>query len=368
MLVAGFSGNPQPAGSLVRVRCNTGAGQMEQTQSTRRTRMAGFGCPAHPDRRFGIVWRQGATLRVDIANQGGGFRIAGKRRATEPGFAFRGIGIDTDALHQRQPPPGLAGPVPLFRRAAKELRSGGRIRLNAYAAFVQHAEQIESGRQIGFCGAGEVMHNALVSRVILGVSCQRKRKTERSLRAACLGRAFVPEMGLREIANVFGAGRQQIGEHGLAVGGTAFGRNPSPMGGSLEIRSLGLVVGKQQAGRCSVLGRAGCGGIACPTDAVHVERGEQRLCFDMGVAGRLFQPADAFNLAARHARRFQIAASDPVLGFRQPGSRRTDIQGERLGMLALLCEARGPAHGGGWGHQGVNPIQRPHSDCAPTPT
>ena len=100
---------------------------------------------------------------------------------------------------------------------------------------------------------------------------------------------------------------------------------------------------------------------------MHIERGKQRLCFDMAVAGGAFQPSDTFRLAAWYARRFKIAASDPVLRLRQSGLRGADVQGERLGMFAFRREAGSPAHGGCRGQQGVNPIQRPHYNFIPKP-
>ena len=79
---------------------------------------------------------------------------------------------------------------------------------------------------------------------------------------------------------------------------------------------------------------------------VQEERGQQRLGFDVAVRGRTLQPARAFRLAARHARAFEVAPSDPVLGVGDAGPRREGKQRECLRRFALFAQANRPAQRG----------------------
>ncbi len=144
------------------------------------------------------------------------------------------------------------------------------------------------------------------------------------------------------------------------------------MGGGGEIRVLGLVAGEQQAGGGSALGPArdttgSERGIAGTANAVDVERGKQGHRLDMAVAGGALQPADTLDLAARHARAFEIAAPDPVLGLGQSAAGGADIEGEGVGVLVPGREHGGPAQSRRRGEDGMDPIERFHEANAFVP-
>ena len=145
------------------------------------------------------------------------------------------------------------------------------------------------------------------------VACQRQGIAERALRAAGGGRALVPAMRLVRIAHRLRSGGQDVAEHRLAVGGTAFGRLARPASAGLEIRRRRLGGGEQPGAT-----------IRYPRLAVQpVDRkgGKLRLRLDIALVGRPLEPARAFRPARRHAGAFQIAAAHPVFRLGDAGAR-----------------------------------------------
>ena len=87
--VAGEGRHTQPARRLLRVRRDALTGQIQRPQGMGRGLVTGLGGPAVPARRLGVVRGQFAVPDIEIADQHGGFRIAGQRRPAQPGLADR---------------------------------------------------------------------------------------------------------------------------------------------------------------------------------------------------------------------------------------------------------------------------------------
>src|SRR6516162_2261327 len=84
-------------------------------------------------------------------------------------------------------------------------------------------------------------------------------------------------MYLGEIAQWFGSAGQYIGEHRLRLGRAGFGGLPRPGQSGGEVRLTGLVIGKQSVGLA---------GLDALCEAVHAQRREQTLGFEMPTASR----------------------------------------------------------------------------------
>jgi len=141
-------------------------------------------------------------------------------------------------------------------------------------------------------------------------------------------------MCLGEIAQWFGSAGQYIGEHRLRLGRAGFGGLPRPGQSGGEVRLTGLVIGKQSVGLA---------GLDALCEAVHAQRREQTLGFEMPTASGALQPARSFYPAGRYPSAFQIGVGDPVFRLDNPGPGQAGKQRKRLPWLTLIAEPERPA-------------------------
>ena len=207
--------------------------------------MPGLGGAAVPPRGLGVIGRQPAIADVEIADQCRRVRIAGQCRAAHPGFAEHSVLLDVAPFHQRQPPAQLRRALPALGRVAIELGRDRGIPLHADALLGQYRQQIDRSRQFGFGGAAQMLGDLAAPRLVLRPRRQRQRVAEAAFRAAGRRRALVPAMRLVEIAHLFRAAGQHIGEHRLGLGRAGLGGLPRPFAGGGEIGLAGLFFGKQ---------------------------------------------------------------------------------------------------------------------------
>src|SRR5437660_7873633 len=81
---------------------------------------------------------------------------------------------------------------------------------------------------------------------------QGERIAEAALRTPCLSRALVPAMRLLEVAHLFRAAAQYIGEHRLTLRRAGLGGLPRPFERGSEIRLARLLLGEQAFGSGAV--------------------------------------------------------------------------------------------------------------------
>jgi hypothetical protein len=294
----------------------------------------GFRRAAVPARRLGIVGRQSSVADVEIADQCRGVRVAGQCCAAQPGFAEDKVLLDVAPFHQRQPPAQLRRALAALGRVPVEFRCDGRIARHSNPLLGQYRQQIKRGRQFGLGGMAQMLGDLVPPGLVLRPRRQGQRVAEAAFRATGGGRALVPAMRRLEVAHLVRAAGQHIGEHRLGLGRAGLGGLPRPLKGGGEIRFARLLFGKQAFGSSAV---------HTTGQTVHAQPAEQGLRLDMPVAGGALQPARAFDPAGRHPGAFEIAASDTVLGVRNPGLGRARQQRECLGNLALLAEPDRPA-------------------------
>jgi hypothetical protein len=118
--------------------------------------VAGFGRTMEPARRFHMVRRQNSAGRIETTYEGRRFRIAGRCRPTQPGFAFGTICLHAVAMHERQPPTQLAAAVTHLRSAAIKFRRRCLVARRAQTVLADHAEQIERSGKFRFGGFSQI--------------------------------------------------------------------------------------------------------------------------------------------------------------------------------------------------------------------
>jgi hypothetical protein len=216
--VAALCGNAEQFGGFVLVAWDSGAGKIEHAQRTRAAAVIGVGGAPEPRGRLGVIRWQVTTLGIDIADQRGRLRIASQGGAAQPRLAFHRIGCGAVAGHQGEAPARLGSAVAFLGRQLVTDRGGDAILWNVHAALLDHAVEIERGRQPLLRGLTEMREQLRLGFGGGGVACQDERIAELALRATSGGGFLVPTVALGEVAKAFGAGGQDEAENRLALG------------------------------------------------------------------------------------------------------------------------------------------------------
>ncbi len=158
-------------------------------------------------------------------------------------------------------------------------------------------------------------------------------------------------MRLVRIAHRLRSGGQDIPEHRLTVGGTAFGRLTRPASAGLEIRRRCRGGGEQPGGQSGIRTRGQ------PMDR---KGGKLRLRLHIALVGRPLEPARTFRQARRHAGTFQITAAHTVFGLRDAGTRGAAQQREGLLGIPLFDQPHRPAQRGGGRERDGQAVEKSH--------
>jgi hypothetical protein len=134
-----------------------------------------------------MIWRQVSAGRIEIAERGGRFRLAGERGPTQPGFAVGWICIYSDAVHQRLAPARLARAVAFLRGTSIEFRRNALIARRPEAAFAHYAEHIERRREARLRRLAQLNGDFALHRLATALAVQSQRMAQHTLRAAGRG-------------------------------------------------------------------------------------------------------------------------------------------------------------------------------------
>src|SRR5207237_8833853 len=156
----------------------------------------------------------------------------------------------------------------------------------------------------GLGGTPQMLADLVPPGPVLGPRRQGQCIAEAALGTPRLSRAPVPAMRLLEVAHLFRAAGQYIGEDRLGLRRAGLGAQPRPFERSGEIRLARLLLGEQAFGPIAV---------HVAGETVDAQPAEQGLRLDMPLVSGALQPARAFNPAGRHSGPFEIAAGDAVL-------------------------------------------------------
>ena len=253
-----------------------------------------------------------------------------KRGAPQPGFAFHRVALDAVARHQREAPARLGAAMALLGGLLVAGGGGGAVLRHAEAAFVNHAVEVQRGRQALLRRLAQMLEQFRLGFRVAGVARQHQGVAKLALRTAAGGGFLVPAVAFLELRRSSGPERQDEAQHRLALGRSAFGGAPRPFGSARIIR-LGRGLAAEQAGADA---RPGLG--EARRHPVQAQRGEQRLRLDIALGRGALDPAHAVRSAGRHAGAFQVAAADPELGLGNAGPGGAGQQGERALRVALF--------------------------------
>src|SRR5471030_1101455 len=122
-------------------------------------------------------------------------------------------------------PAGLRSAVTFFGCLLVARSSGGTILGDTQATFLNHAVQVQRGRQAFLGGLAQMLEHLQLGFRVAGVARQDKRVPKLALRTPASGGFLVPAVTFRDVAEVFRSRRQDETQDRLALGRSGFGRS-----------------------------------------------------------------------------------------------------------------------------------------------
>ena len=155
--------------------------------------------------------------RMNVAQQGGRFRISGKSGFTQPCLTLRDILFNAAPLKKGKPVAGLCGTDIMSGGLAIALGGCDRISRSARAALIGDAHEIEGRADIGV-GCDPEMFDRL-DEFLIGPGGMQPRQTETqmSLRTAAPGGPLIPDKRLFRIAKILRSRAQHVAIESLGV-------------------------------------------------------------------------------------------------------------------------------------------------------